>query len=231
MSIWFAPNISNINFLLSGPININYFSFTAHFTTPRIADTSSGSTYDPWCSIAYWEIKRRVGRIFDVTSDCFNVFYELPQGDGMCLGLLEQVERNDYIRNVRRHIGYGFQLTLEHDGIWINNRSDYCVFVSAPFLSSQMTTKNGLEKTEVGGTPEVIRLSPGHCLHIVDFSSTYNLPNEKSGNPRPRCDVYCIRVSFAKGWGRNYTRQFITSCPCWTEIFLREPCLALMGQL
>ena len=156
----------------------------------------------------------------------------------MCIGLLDQAERNEYIKNVRKHIGYGFQLTLEHDGIWIYNRSDYCIFVSAPLLTSDTSSKSVVDRPEVVlpqtfRAPDVVRVSPGHCLHVIDFRWSFSLNQNNATNlgPPNRSDVYCIRVSFAKGWGRNYSRQFITSCPCWTEIYLREPCLALMGQM
>jgi len=214
-------------------MSVTSSAVSSHLTTLHSTD----STRDPWCSIAYWEGKRRVGRIFDVTSECVNVFYELPQGDGICIGLLDQVERNEYIRNVRRHIGYGFQLTLEHDGIWIYNRSDFCIFVSAPHMTSETTpfmNRSDALLAQITRTPEVVRIYPGHCLHVVNFMLLRS-QNAKSIGKKSKVDfgldVFCIRISFAKGWGRNYKRQFITSCPCWTEIYLGEPCLALIGQI
>ena len=36
-------------------------------------------------------------------------------------------------------------------------------------------------------------------------------------------DPNALRISFAKGWGPKYSRQFITSCPCWVEVLL-APC-------
>lgn len=33
-------------------------------------------------------------------------------------------------------------------------------------------------------------------------------------------DPNALRISFAKGWGPKYSRQFITSCPCWVEVLL-----------
>lgn len=36
-------------------------------------------------------------------------------------------------------------------------------------------------------------------------------------------DIYSLRISFAKGWGPSYSRQEVTSCPCWLEVML-SPC-------
>lgn len=36
-------------------------------------------------------------------------------------------------------------------------------------------------------------------------------------------DKYSVRISFAKGWGPNYHRPEVISCPCWLEVLL-SPC-------
>lgn len=33
-------------------------------------------------------------------------------------------------------------------------------------------------------------------------------------------DTHSVRISFAKGWGPNYSRQEVTGCPCWLEVLL-----------
>eukprot|EP00794_Sanderia_malayensis_P019460 gene19460-21383_t len=208
-------------------------------TTPTTTTTPSTSS---WCSIAYWEVRKRVGRLFDVFSNCTNVFYELPQGDGLCVRLLEShPDRDEYVTKVRNHIGFGFQLTRERSGIWIYNRSDYCIFVGLPALALQRQYPGCRIEEESNPSslvpvqqqqPEVTKVPAGHCLRVVDFThpvqrDVLERRNSYLASSLGRCDLFCIRVSFAKGWGEKYTRQYITSCPCWVEVYLNDSCLAV----
>lgn len=36
-------------------------------------------------------------------------------------------------------------------------------------------------------------------------------------------DTNSVRISFVKGWGPNYQRNEVKSCPCWLEVLL-SPC-------
>ncbi|EMP28229.1 Mothers against decapentaplegic like protein 6 [Chelonia mydas] len=61
-----------------------------------------------------------------------------------------------------------------------------------------------------------------HPIFVFD----YERAGGQAGWRRPgdgACDPNSIRISFAKGWGPCYSRQFITACPCWLEILLTKP--------
>lgn len=192
-------------------------------------------TFDnPWCRITYWEHRDRIGRIFHVWSDSVNVFEDLPQGDGLCLRVLESgvVDRTEVSEKVRGTIGCGFQLTLENYCVWLYNRSNIVLFVGSPNIQV-----SGIDATQ----PVVKRLAPGNSIIVYDpnmadavqekFNKVYHLEGScykdgstagigSEGVTENEMHPYCVRVSFGKGWGSNYTRMSITQCPCWVEIYL-----------
>jgi len=201
---------------------------------PSADDLSYQQTFDnPWCRITYWEHRDRIGRIFHVWSDSVNVFEHLPQGDGLCLSLLDPglVDRTEVSEKVRGTIGCGFQLTLENYCVWLYNRSNIVLFVGSPNIQVQ-----GIDVSQ----PIVKRLAPGNSIIVYDpnltelvherFKKVYHLEGSccKDGSTADlsaesvpdSVQPYCVRVSFGKGWGSNYTRMSITQCPCWVEIYL-----------
>lgn len=110
-------------------------------------------------------------------------------------------------------------LSQESDGVWAYNRSESPIFVNSPTLDDPESR-----------TLLVYRVPPGFCLNIFDRSKTMKLPRcigqsssiNGSFNSGP-VDVNSVRISFAKGWGPKYSRQEVTSCPCWLEVLL-APC-------
>lgn len=205
-----------------------------------LIDTSRADSdrdwYVPWCRITYWEEKNRIGQTFDVSDDCVNVFENLPQGDGLCLALLSpnSVARKESSQKMREHIGYGFQLTREQDGIWLYNRSDIVLFAGSPTIQLESVALT---------QPVVKRLPPGTSILVYDpnlisevLEKNINLQEReqrdsssqsssvcslsKSSSATKTNPPFCVRVSFGKGWGKNYTRMSITQCPCWVEIYL-----------
>ena len=128
----------------------------------------------------------------------------------MCLGVLQQHTNTESVRRTREKIGPGVVLSKESDGVWAYNRSHFAIFVNSPTLDipdSQMTV--------------VIKVPPGYSIKIFDYERSEAL--QRTRDPQYLDGPYdpnAVRISFAKGWGPTYSRQFITSCPCWLEVLL-----------
>ncbi|XP_064354926.1 mothers against decapentaplegic homolog 6-like [Dromaius novaehollandiae] len=164
-----------------------------------------------WCKLAYWEHRTRVGRLYAVHEASVNVFCELPQGSGFCLGQLRAANRSEAVRRARGKIGRGLLLSREPGGVWAYNRSEHPIFVNSPTLGPPGT--RGLA---------VHKVLPGYSVKVFDYERAGCLAGWRHPGDGP-CDPNSVRISFAKGWGPCYSRQFITSCPCWLEILLDQP--------
>ncbi|XP_061414375.1 mothers against decapentaplegic homolog 6 [Lethenteron reissneri] len=175
-----------------------------------------------WCHVAYWEHRSRVGRLYPVGDASVAVFYDLPHGDGLCLSQLTASHGNraggiagsgggisESTSRTRAKIGYGLLLSWEADGVWCYNRSQHPLFVNSPTLDG-LGARN----------PVVRKVPPGYSLRAFDFQQSMLLQEHQARHENGPYDPNSIRISFAKGWGPCYSRQFITSCPCWLEILL-----------
>ncbi|XP_012720386.2 mothers against decapentaplegic homolog 6 [Fundulus heteroclitus] len=165
-----------------------------------------------WCNVAYWEHRTRVGRLYTVYEHSVSIFYDLPQGTGFCLGQLNLDHRSSTVLRTRGKIGYGILLSKEPDGIWAYNRSEHPIFVNSPTLDMPNSR-----------TLVVRKVMPGYSIKVFDYERSCLLRHSPDldflDGPY---DPNSVRISFAKGWGPCYSRQFITSCPCWLEILLNN---------
>uniref|UniRef100_A0A8C5ES61 Mothers against decapentaplegic homolog n=1 Tax=Gouania willdenowi TaxID=441366 RepID=A0A8C5ES61_GOUWI len=161
-----------------------------------------------WCVVAYWEEKTRVGRLYSVQEPSLDIFYDLPQGNGFCLGQLCSDNKSQLVQMVRAKIGYGIQLTREPDGVWVYNRSCYPIFIKSATLDNPDSR-----------TLLVHKVFPGFSIKAFDYDKAVCLqrPNDHEFTQQPRTG-FTVQISFVKGWGQCYTRQFISSCPCWLEV-------------
>ena len=97
--------------------------------------------------------------------------------------------------------------------VWAYNASNYPIFVNSPTLDDPKSPRSLVVK----------KVPPGYSIKIFDYARADLLERTEARNillndgPFDACSV---RISLAKGWGPSYTRQFITSCPCWLEILL-----------
>ncbi|NXK48345.1 SMAD6 protein, partial [Chauna torquata] len=164
-----------------------------------------------WCKLAYWEHRTRVGRLYAVHEASVNVFCELPRGSGFCLGQLPAAHRSQAVRRARGKIGRGLLLSREPGGVWAYNRSEHPIFVSSPTLGPPGA--RGLT---------ILKVLPGYSVKVFDYERVGGLAGWRHPGDGP-CDPHSVRISFGKGWGPCYSRQFITSCPCWLEVLLTQP--------
>ncbi|XP_039615609.1 mothers against decapentaplegic homolog 7 [Polypterus senegalus] len=165
-----------------------------------------------WCVVAYWEEKTRVGRLYSVQEPSLDIFYDLPQGNGFCLGQLNSDNKSQLVQKVRSKIGYGIQLTKEADGVWVYNRSCYPIFIKSATLDNPDSR-----------TLLVHKVFPGFSIKAFDYEKAYSLqrPNDHEFTQQPWTG-FTVQISFVKGWGQCYTRQFISSCPCWLEVIFNN---------
>lgn len=165
-----------------------------------------------WCKLAYWEHRTRVGRLYAVHEASVNVFSELPRGSGFCLGQLPAVHRSRAVRRARGKIGRGLLLSRELSAVWAYNRSEHPIFVSSPTLGPPGA--HGLA---------VLKVLPGYSVKVFDYERVGGIGAGGWQRGDGPCDPHSVRISFGKGWGPCYSRQFITSCPCWLEVLLAQP--------
>ena len=123
----------------------------------------------------------------------------------------------------------------ESGGVWLYNRTDHPIFVNSPTLgpppssttsttTTSTTTTTSLTSSLPSNVYTVYKVPPSYSIQIFDFekSRLYKRLRDSRTSDGP-FDPNSIRISFAKGWGSNYSRQYITSCPCWLEVLLEVP--------
>ena len=107
----------------------------------------------------------------------------------------------------------GVIISQEGGGVWLYNRTDVPVFVNSPTLDTPNTR-----------TFNVLKLRPGYSMQVFDYEKSRYY--QRIRDPRTLdgpFDPNAVRLSFAKGWGAKYSRQVVTSCPCWLEVLLVPP--------
>lgn len=173
-----------------------------------------------WCSIAYHEYHNRIGEKFHPTHYVINVDgYTHPMcSDRFCLGGLSNVNRNEFTEWVRRRIGRGVRLTYVDGEVYVECQCDTSIFVSSPLIDYE----------EGKDAPErVTKLPSGSSIRVFsisDFSHILSGAVNKGFEAVYKLTKYCtFRLSFVKGWGKNYKRQTISSTPCWIEVQLNGP--------
>ncbi|KAL1513629.1 hypothetical protein ABEB36_003018 [Hypothenemus hampei] len=179
-------------------------------------------------------------------------YVDPSRGNRFCLGALSNVHRTEQSERLRLHIGRGVELTLKGEGdVWLRCLSDHSVFVQSYYLDRENGRQPGeaVHKIFPGANIKVFDLCHCHQQMTVQASSAQQAaaaqaaavaghfpgPNSVGGiapavNLAPAAGIgvddlrrLCIlRLSFVKGWGRDYRRKKIKETPCWIEVHLHR---------
>ncbi|KAF2358010.1 SMAD domain Dwarfin-type [Trinorchestia longiramus] len=176
-----------------------------------------------WCSLRYWEKDVRVGQPLEVSSNSVSVVGSsscLLADSGLCLNLLSaHPNSSETSLKIKNKIGLGILICREDSEVWLYNQSSVDVFVSSAALP------HPIDDSSRPDTTSVRKIEAGHTLKIFSFELANRLSRITSKRTRRngRVDIFCVNVSFCKGWGVGYTRREITSCPCRLELLLEPP--------
>ncbi|EDW44785.1 GM15202 [Drosophila sechellia] len=164
-----------------------------------------------WCQIAYWEMAHRVGEFFHAKTNAVNIYTDgivASEVDSMCLRDLTPAGNqihSEVVPTARHTVGLGVTLSLENGDVWIYNRGNTTIFVDSPTLAENLD--------------RVCKVMPGYCLKAFETNRAELLSMREQGHhPMGPVDYFSIKISFGKGWGRDYKRQDIMGCPCWLEV-------------
>ena len=164
-----------------------------------------------------------------------------------CLGVIGNINRNPVVTKVSRSIGKGLRLYQRDDNVFLECLSDSALFVQCPLFARKNTDelatvyklKSGDGTASSQGKSTRARsfslpnpnaklaavIAEPICLFDMKvFEDLLKEARAHGYNALYMLQVYCLcRISFVKGWGQQYRRQTITSCPMWIEVQFPRP--------
>lgn len=173
-----------------------------------------------WCSISYHEYYQRIGEKYHSNCRivCVDGYTQPMCSDRFCIGGISNINRDQFTEWVRRRIGRGVRFSYVDGEVYVEGLSESSIFVSNPLLIDETEDKliDNVSKLTQGCSAKVFSTQEFSKLLTEavtkGFEAVYKLTN---------CCV--VRVSFVKGWGKNYKRQSIFNTPCWVEVQLNGP--------
>ncbi|XP_064470289.1 mothers against decapentaplegic homolog 6-like [Ornithodoros turicata] len=160
-----------------------------------------------------------VGPLYPVNRPWLHVSYDEASPPHSCkeetlsIGSLAKTRTTpckEAVARTRAKIGLGVTLLRERDGVWVYNQSEHAVFVNSPTLDGP----NVRNLTVFKATPCAVFDWERAALYRHHYQR--HPPNEPF-------DTDSVHISFVKGWGNNYSRRIVTSCPCSLELLFRVP--------
>jgi len=173
-----------------------------------------------WSTITYYELNCKVGDPFKAYHRSVIIDgYTDPatQSNRFCLGLQSNVNRNSTIESTRKHIGRGVCLSYYNGEVFAECLGESAVFVQ----SRNCNMMSNFNLFTVCKIPSGCRL---RLFNTIKFGEALSEATKQGYEQTNELMKHCIiRLSFVKGWGKDYHRQDVTGTPCWLEILLHGP--------
>lgn len=118
---------------------------------------------------------------------------------------------------MRQHIGKGIHVYYVNNELFLECLSEYPVFVQGAML-------NHMHDFQPNTVCKVLSKCTFKIFDAVQYANLLGkVVNDGFEQTYALTKMCTIRISFAKGWGSDYHRVDVTSCPCWIELHLNGP--------
>ncbi|PAA57196.1 hypothetical protein BOX15_Mlig023763g3 [Macrostomum lignano] len=246
---WLAHSQQSMVTWSSGVVGNRPSAATTAAAVALSAPASLGAVNpEHWCSISYFEQDEQIGETFKVpyrqSIVTIDGYTDPSSTHRFCLGQLSNVRRTDVSERARLHIGRCVSLSMVGSGdVWLACLSDHPVFVESLYLDREAGRPPGDVVHKIYASARIKVFDIGQCHQEMKLQASRAATSAASGTdngPLQGSDtgvgvddlrrLCAIRLSFVKGWGRDYNRRSIKETPCWVEVQLHKP-LQLLDEV
>lgn len=115
------------------------------------------------------------------------------------------------------HAGRGLSISYSGNEVIVECLSESAVFVQSVFGNT----------SQQWHPAAVVKVPPNCAISVFNRQEFFRIleqyiPKGYESVNSLICSCF-VRISFVKGWGKNYQRQLVTATPCWIEVKLHGP--------